>query len=120
MSIEDFITNVCVQTAVYWGNPTPGGSGKMTYDPPVEIRCRWQDTKKVVTDNNGVQVICSAELLVTKDLDEQGWVYLGSLDEITDAQETDPMLLNGAYQIKQFDKIPMIYSTTEFVRKAYV
>jgi hypothetical protein len=120
MGITKFIEKLCVQTAVYWGSPVPNGYGGKTYDPPREILCRWQDTEKVIADAKGVQVVCKAEIMVSEDLDEQGMIYLGALDEITAAQEADPLLLTGAYEIKQFDKTPMIFSTTEFVRKAYL
>ena len=92
----------------------------MTFADPVEIACRWQDTKKVITDSKGVQISCLAELLVTQDLDEQGWIFLGTLDDLDSAQEADPSVVEGAHEIKQIDKIPMIFSTTEFVRKAYL
>ena len=37
------------QDAVYWGNPQSDGSGGYTFDDPVEIKCRWEDIKQVVT-----------------------------------------------------------------------
>lgn len=118
--IEDFVKDVCVQTAVYWGNPTPDGYGKMTYDAPVEIACRWDNVSKLITAANGDQIVCSAIILVTQDVDNQGMLYLGTLDDLDSAQEADPSTVEGAYEIKRFDKTPMIFETDEFVRKAYL
>jgi hypothetical protein len=127
MSIERFIKKICVQTAVYWGNPTPDGYGKMTYDPPVEIKCRWEQKMKTITTGNGDQIICNAIILVTQDLDDQGVLFLGELDELTSAEETNPLLVIGAYEdskraytIKRIDKVPMIKSTSEFIRTVYL
>jgi len=118
--IEKIIGKFCVQTAVYWGTPTPGGFGKMTFAEPEERDCRWDDVTKVVTAANGEQIVCRAIVLLTQDVDEQGMLYLGSLDDLDPAQEDDPYSVAGAYEIKRFDKSPMVMSTTEFVRKAYL
>lgn len=120
MSIIDFIEEVCVQTAVYWGNPTPDGYGGMTYADPVEIDCRWDDVAKVVSDAKGKEIITAAQVLVTQDLDLEGVLFLGLLDDLDSAQEDNPMTITGAYSIKRFDKTPLFESTNEFVRKAYL
>jgi hypothetical protein len=120
MGIEKLVRKFCVQTAVYWGNPLPDGYGKLSFDPPVEISCRWEDTTKVVTGANGEQIVCRAIILVTQDLDEGGMLYLGALDDISSTQETNPYLISNAYSIKRFDKVPAVKSTTEFVRTAYL
>ena len=123
MGIEKFIQKVCVQTAVYWGNPKSDGYGGMTFDDPVDILCRWDvgssKLPNVIGDGRGNEIITRAEILVTQDLDEQGWLYLGSLSEL-DPESNDPKLVDGAYEIKRFDKIPMIKKTDVFVRKAYI
>ena len=53
-------------------------------------------------------------------MDEEGYLYLGVLEGLTDAQKADPKLVPGAYMIMRFDKVPMIFKTDEFVRKAYL
>lgn len=125
MSIESFIEKICVQTAVYWGAPTPDGYGKMTYDPPREIKCRWEDKTEVITGGDGQQIISSASIIVMEDLDYQGVLFLGSLDELTTAEEADPLTLMGitnmrAYHILRVEKVPMIKSDSVFVRKVYL
>lgn len=118
MGIEKFIQKVCVQTAVYWGNPQPDGYGGITFDAPVEIGCRWEDKTQIIVNNQGKEMISKAEVLVTQDLDVQGRLYLGSISEL----ESDPvpMEVEGAFEIKAFNKIPMIRKTDVFVRKVYL
>jgi len=121
MGITKFISKVCVQTAVYWGNPVEDGRGGKTFDDPVEIKCRWSDYMTLVKDDKGKEFKTQAKLLVTQDLDFGGYLYLGTLEDIEDYYESngttiDPREISGAYPILTIKKTPMIKSTTEFVR----
>lgn len=118
MGIDKFIKKVCVQTAVYWDAPIDDGYGGFIYSVPVEIDCRWQDKSEMITNSKGINEICGAEILLTQDVETGGWLFLGTLDDIDSSP--DPMEVEGAYMIARFDKIPMIKSTTIFVRKAFL
>ena len=141
MSIQKFIEKVCVQTAVYWGDPTPDGYGGKTYSDPVEIPCRWDDTLEVIKDERGEEIICKAKVLVTQDLEEGGMLYLGTLEDlgivvggnvVIGGLGTGNIVLAGlskmshpedvedAYEITIIKKIPMIRSTSEYVRTVYL
>lgn len=114
MGIEQFITSIAVQTITYWGNPQPDGYGGTTFNAPVVLKCRWDNVTKLIRTGQGKEIACRAEVLVTQDMDVGGYLYLGS------SVVANPMLVEGAYEILRFDKIPMIKSTSEFVRKAYL
>jgi len=118
MAIDKFIEKVCVQTAVYWGGASPDGYGGETFSEVEEIDCRWEDKEELTHRDNGQEFISKAEVMVTRDLDVGGWLYLGTLDELD--SNPDPREVDGAFIIGRFDRIPMIFSTTIFVRKAYV
>ena len=118
MGISKFIEKVCVQTAVYWGSPVEDGQGGMTFADPVEIACRWDISTTVISDSQGREVVSRAIILLTQDVDEEGYLYLGELDDLD--SDPDPREVQGAYSIKQFSKVSMIKSTTEFVRTAYL
>jgi hypothetical protein len=120
MGIEKFIQSVCVETAVYWGNPQNDGYGHYTFDTAVEIDVRWDEKTEVITDDEGREVVSKAKILVTQDVDYEGYLYKGSLSDLTAAQKSDPRLVDGAYQIRRFDKTSMIKKTDEFVRMAYI
>lgn len=115
-----FVASVCVQTAVYWGNPQPDGYGGTDYDDPVEIYCRWDDQTERITNNQGEEIVSKAQILVTQDLDEGGLLYLGTLGDLDSAQEDDPETVSGGYKIQRIDKNPLFRSTSEFVRVAYL
>jgi len=121
MAIDKFIEKVCVQTAVYWGNPHNDGYGQQTYDTPVEISCRWDGVNELTMDGKGEMIRSNAKVLVTQDLDERSYLYLGSLTDFDSTVDTSaPETVEGAYEIKKFIKTPMIKSTTVFVKTAYL
>ena len=143
MSISKFIEKVCIQTAVYWGAPTPDGYGGKTYSDPVEIPCRWDDTLEVIKDERGEEIICKAKVLVTQDLEEGGMLYLGTLEDLgvvtggnvvmgglgtgnivlaglAKIKKSHPEDVEDAYEITIVKKIPMIRSTSEYVRTVYL
>jgi hypothetical protein len=127
MGIERFIQKICVQTAVYWASPVNDGYGTFTFDDPVEISCRWEDKSQVTISDmkrgslgQGKEITSDAEILVTQDLDKNGYLYLGSLSDLTDAEKANPATIEDARQILSVDKIPWIKSTSIFVRKVYL
>ena len=120
MSIESFIASVCVQTAVYWGNPQSDGRGSYTFDDPVEIDCRWDQKTQLIVGAQGKEIVSKAEVLVTQDVDEEGFLYLGALEDFDSDELADPEAINGAWEILQFAKSPAFKSTTEFVRQVFL
>ncbi len=107
------------QTAVYWASPKTDGIGGFTWADPVEIKCRWTDSTNVVTGRDGQELVSRAFVLVDRDLEEQGVLFLGTLLELDSTQEDDPTELDGALLIKRFDKIPDIPAKL-FLRKAFL
>jgi len=121
MGIENIIQRICVQTAIYWGAPKGDGYGGKDFDSiyPIEINCRWEEKTKVISNAQGEELISNAQVRVIQDVDEQGYLCLGTLDDL-DSEEVSPETVDKAYTIKKFEKIPSLGSTNEFVRKAYL
>ena len=120
MGLENLITQVCVQTAVYWGTPVDDGYGGKTFTDPVELQCRWENKAQKIINTNGEETISRAWVLLLEDVVELGWLFLGDLDDLDSAEEADPMSADGAYEIQRFEKTPAIRSTTQFTRVAYL
>ena len=118
--IEKFLRKLSVQQCVYWGAPVNDGYGGHTYSTPIEIAVRWEGSTKVITTTKGTEYVSRAEVIVNQDVDEEGYLYLGTLSDLTEAQKADPKLVSGAWKIVRFDKIPMIFKTDEWVRKCYL
>jgi hypothetical protein len=118
MGIESFISSVCVQTAVYWGNPVNDGFGTRTYDLPVEIKVRWDENPQIIAGKDGKEITCSISVLTPEDLEIGGILRLGTLEE-TD-WTTNPHIIENTYEIMGWSKISMPKSLTQFVRTAYL
>lgn len=120
------ITRNCTDTAVYWGSPVNDINNHKTFADAIEIPCRWEEMGQVVTDSKGVEFTSRALVFVLQDLDEEGYLYKGTLDDLYDSAESsagaidDPAAIEGAFIIKRFAKTPALGSTTEFLRKAYL
>jgi len=107
------------QTAVYWASPTEDGYGGFTWADPVELNCRWQASTRVISVANGDQIVCRAVVFVNQDVDEQGVLYLGTLDDLDSGQEADPLTVDGAHKILRFDKSPTVREDA-YLRKVYL
>ena len=126
MGIANVILQRCTQTAVYWGNPVNDGQGGFTFDDPVEIACRWENIEQVVSDAKGVMITSRALVFLTQDVDEEGYLYLGTLEDVYDLTGDsssggvdNPKDVEGAYIIKRFQKTPSL-NGKEYLRKAYL
>ncbi|KKL76168.1 hypothetical protein LCGC14_2047610 [marine sediment metagenome] len=121
------MSRLCNQTAVYWGNPQDDGYGTMTYDDPVEIKCRWQEHREVISvvgdDRKDRELVSKAQVWVVQDVDEEGYLYLGTLDStdaLSSAEEADPAVVDKAYKIRLFEKTPELRHSIKYIRKAYL
>ena len=127
MGIADFVSRLCEQDAVYWGNPQDNGYGGFTYDDPVEIKCRWEDSNEVISmagqDRKSRELVSKAQVWVVQDVDEEGYLYLGTLDStdaLSSAEEANPATVDTAYKILKFEKTPEHRRSNKFIRKAYL
>jgi hypothetical protein len=115
------ITKNCVQDCVYWSTPVENGYGGKTFADPIEIKCRWEDKLQLIRLDDGNQISSRAIVYVLQELDEEGYLYLGTLDDLDSTEEDDPTsITEGAYTIKKFEKSPVLGSTTQFAYKAWL
>jgi len=118
--IIKFVKYVCVQDAVYWTPGTPDGYGGYSYTSKA-IKCRWDDVSKKVLAQNGDEIVSDAQILVTDtDLKVGGYIWLGSLSNLTTSQKTNPKSVAGAREIKRIERSPLFRSKDEFVMVVYV
>lgn len=109
-----------VQTAVYWASPTPDAYGGRTFTAGAEIDVRWEDRQERFLDAAGVELVSRAVVFADQDLEIGACLFLGTLADLTPAEEADPQIVETAYPIRQLEKVPELASTTRFVRKAWL
>lgn len=120
MSITSVIARLCKQDAVYWGNPQNDGYSGFTYDAAVEIKCRWEDKVQLIVNPDGSQQSSRAIVYPLQVLDEEGWLYLGLLTDLTAEQIANPKLIRAADIIKKFEKSSSLNDPTDFYYKAWL
>jgi hypothetical protein len=129
MGLNDFMQRAYKQSAVYWGNSRNNGSGGYIFDDPIELSpdnnngVRWENRIELggrVFDKLGDILSCNAIVFLNQDVQEQGYLMLGTLDDLDSDSTINPKLIEGAYEIKRFDKTPAIGSATDFYRRAYL
>jgi hypothetical protein len=120
--IEKVSVKFCVETAVYWGNPVNDGYGFFTFDAPVERACRWENKSEVIVTQDGREFTCNASLLLTEDVDLQGFMWRGTLADLAAQGHSGklPIAIPEAYMIRRFDRIPMVKKNDEFVRMCWL
>lgn len=118
MSIIKFIKRVCVQTAVLWVYLGPDGYGGELFAEPVEIKVRWEDIDQTMEDDTRIEFVSRAKIMLTEDVKMKDYLYLGNLVSINN--EIDPRKVERTFPIKSFRKVPLIFSTDEFVKTAYL
>lgn len=112
------ITRMRKQKAVYWGSPTPDGTGDYTFATAVEIDCRWEDTQKLIRDSQGKEIVATAKVYVDRDVVVGGFLKLGTLVSLA-SDHTNPRLIEGAQEIRSFGKLPN-FKVTEYLRTAWL
>ena len=108
-----YLTKNLLQTATYWGNPVEDGYGGYAFDMPVVINCRWISKQELYVDEKGKERVSAAIVLVDRDVDLDGYLYLGIETEL------NPKDISGSYAIKSFAKIPNIKNDA-FLRKVWL
>jgi hypothetical protein len=105
------------QNGVYWGTPVSSGEGSYTYATPVDIKCRWQGTNVLFRNKDGDESVSKAVVFVDRDVEEGGWLWLGTVATLPTGASADPRLAPSSGVIRSFDKIPNL-KAKEFLRKA--
>ena len=103
-----WLTKNLRQDLVYWGTPANDGLGGVTFANPINIKGRWEDTQKKFIDSNGQEIVSSSIVYLGQDIDIGGWLFRGKILDIAPAKRNSPAEVNGAKEIRVFNKIPDI------------
>ena len=118
--IELVAKRFCVEVAVYWHPTNADGYGGINFDAPVEIPCRWENKQEIIISSDKREHSTQSHVLVTQDVKAKGYLFRGLLTDIPIGTDlTRPFDIDDAEMIIQFDRIPMVRKTDEFVRTAY-
>jgi len=100
------------QTLTYWAPGDIDGGGKRSYSPPVPLPCRWEDRRERFIDRNGNEMVSRAIAYVDADLQEGGYLHLGTSTLST------PTPSGQSYLINRFESDPDLSGRGDTVRRA--
>lgn len=103
--MRDWTTRGLNQAAVYWSPGSEDGFGRISFGTPVQIRCHWEDMQEEVRTRTGEQLVSRAFVVVDRDLEEGGFLYLGTLRD-ANAAGSDPQDINAAHKIIKAGGVP--------------
>lgn len=98
------------QDLVYWKKIGNDGEGGFEYDSPVSLKCRYEKKTEQVLTNTGEEKVSRARFFCSEPLEEGGYVFLGTLDELGDSQL--PKDTEGSMRILAADEIPSFHGNT--------
>lgn len=104
------------QTAVYWARTTSDHYGRFSYQPPVEVKCRWDDTIQEFVNATGEKQASRAVAYVDTIMVPGDRIKRGVLETDT---PLDPLSIDDAFEIRRFDQIPN-FRATETLLVAYM
>ena len=98
-------TRKLIHTAVYWGSPVADGYGGQSFADPVELAVRWEDLQEVFTNQNGDEQVSKAFVMLAQAVDLNGFLYLGSLTDLSSADEGDPQIVDDAHLLESVGQV---------------
>jgi len=108
-----FLTMGLVQKATWWSKGAADSFGADTFAAPAVISCRWEERSTEIVTAEGVRVQSRARVFLDQDVAAGDYLYLG------ETNQADPKALKGAFDVKEFRKIPGLVAEV-FERKAYL
>ena len=96
------------QDLVYWGNPEEDGTGGFTFDAPIEIKGRCRYKVQQVVSGLGEEKVSRATVHLDQEVDEGGYLYLGTLADSNIGDDQTPKSTEGSMRILSFDNIPRL------------
>lgn len=105
------------QYAIYWAkNPEPNEFGAVSWETPVEIKCRWEDKEGKVLNENDEITESMSTVYVDRPMKLGDKLKLGRMDTNTPQTPGEDRL---AFEIQGFEKLPN-FKAKEFLYTAYL
>ena len=101
------ITKMRRQLCTYWGPAANDGFGKLTYDIPISVKCRWDDTQELFIDSNGDQVLSKSIIYPDIVMENGGFVALMDWTALLTAVPSD----YDSFEVMSVGQVPNLKNT---------
>lgn len=113
MEILDTARNQLITYFKFIGNDA---SGVKIYDPPIELRVRWDDVAEVFTTPTGQQKVSRSKVMVDRVIPIGSILIKRPLIDVPDDWD-DPTIIEGSMEVQGHAEHPTI-AADEFFRQA--
>lgn len=86
--------------AVYWPPAGTDDFGNDKFGDPVPVKCHWEDTNEQFLDRKGDTQVSRSKIMLAEPVEEQGMLWQGLLDSLTNTQKQKPLSLDTSYRIR--------------------
>jgi hypothetical protein len=98
------------QEVVYWAKRAADRAGQSTYDPPVQLLCRWDDGVQTVIEPDGRMVSYTAQVMFGPEVDikEGSLIFKGTLTQARALVQypTVPSAKQGSREVLRVERTP--------------
>lgn len=102
-----FFSHLLKEDCVYWSPSGRDEFGTQTFGEPVQLRCRWEDGERIITDGITKQeIIVSSTVFLLVPVELQGMLKYGTLEDL-DEEDNDPWE-NDAREIRRTFRTPSV------------
>lgn len=105
------ISRFLKQKAVYWAPAGNDGYGNQSFDAAIEIDCRYETSRKIITDANGAELVSESTVYADRVLEEGGYLKKGELIDLDSGDLGSPIGVSGAFEILKFEQLPNVRNT---------
>ena len=99
------LTSNFKQAVTHWDRGAPDGFGGFAFAAPVKIIARWEERAEIITDDFGNEFTSNARVFLPIDVKIGNYLFLGI------STATDPRNIEGAFEVKQFRKLPDLFDS---------
>jgi hypothetical protein len=95
------------QKACYWAKKRSSPQGQNTYENPVELPCRWDDSETQIVEPSGRVVTYESMIMLNVAVKKGGLIFLGTLADVKALgiqMPTVPSVAQGAKEIQRVAK----------------
>ena len=102
------LTGKLNDTLVYWPPAARDKFAKPGYGTPAEILGRWEDNLELAVTSTGEEFTSHAQVFLDQDLELEGYLFLGDLQDLSTDELSDPRREDRAYEIKKTERVESV------------
>jgi len=97
------------ETIVYWTPPTRDSRNNYVFSAPQEIKVSFAEKSEKYIDSLGEERVSNSIVRTDLSLQANGYIYLGSLLDLSDSEKANPVTCKNAFPIRKVMRVKDIH-----------